>query len=53
MTRFYGLHGAPIETLKQQALGNERERARLQQLKNKAIAQLRTFPVRKQLAKLI
>ena len=53
MTRFYGLHGAPIETLKHQALGNEEERARLQQLKNKAIAQLRTFPVRKQLAKLI
>jgi len=53
LVRFYGLHGAPIETLKQQALGNERERARLQKVKNKAVAQLRTFPVRRQLTHLI
>lgn len=53
MTRFYGLHGAPIETLKQQSLGNEKERARLQKLKNRVIAQLRTSPVRKRLAHLI
>ena len=53
MTRFYGLHGAPIENLSQQSLGNEKERARLQKLKKRAIAQLRTSPVRRQLAHLI
>ena len=44
LVRFYGLHGVPIETLKQQALGNEKERALLQKVKNKAIDKLRTFP---------
>jgi len=53
MTRFYGLYGSPIENLSQQSLGNEKERARLQKLKNRAIAQLRTSPVRRQLAHLI
>jgi len=53
LVRFYGLHGAPIENLSQQSLGNEKERARLQKLKNRAIAQLRTSPVRRQLAHLI
>jgi len=51
--RFYGLYGSPIENLSQQSLGNEKERARLQKLKNRAIAQLRTSPVRRQLAHLI
>jgi DNA-directed RNA polymerase sigma subunit (sigma70/sigma32) len=53
LVRFYGLHGVPIETLKQQALGNEKERALLQKVKNKAIDKLRTFPVRRQLTHLI
>jgi len=53
MTRFYGLHGAPIENLSQQSLGDEKERARLQKIKNRAIAQLRTSPIRKRLAHLI
>ena len=53
LVRFYGLHGVPIENLSQQSLGNEKERARLQKLKNRVIAQLRTPPVRRQLAHLI
>ena len=53
LVRFYGLHGAPIENLSQQSLGNGKERARLQKLKNRVIAQLRTPPVRRQLAHLI